>query len=46
MPISVPQAALGDELAIPTLEGDTMLKVPEGTQSGKEFRIRGKAFRT
>jgi molecular chaperone DnaJ len=42
MPISVPQAALGDELTIPTLEGDTTLKVPEGTQSGKEFRIRGK----
>ena len=42
MPISVPQAALGDELVIPTLEGDTTLKVPEGTQSGKEFRIRGK----
>ena len=42
MPISVPQAALGDELAIPTLEGETTLKIPEGTQSGKEFRIRGK----
>src|SRR5271170_6587858 len=42
MPISVPQAALGDELSIPTLEGETTLKIPEGTQSGKEFRIRGK----
>ncbi len=42
MPISMPQAALGDELTIPTLEGDTTLKIPEGTQSGKEFRIRSK----
>jgi molecular chaperone DnaJ len=42
MPISMPQAALGDELTIPTLEGETTLKIPEGTQSGKEFRIRGK----
>lgn len=42
MPISMPQAALGDELMIPSLEGDVRLKVPEGTQSGKEFRIRGK----
>ncbi len=37
-----PQAALGDELDIPTLEGSTKLKIPEGTQSGKEFRIRSK----
>ncbi|HZU10064.1 MAG TPA: molecular chaperone DnaJ [Pseudacidobacterium sp.] len=42
VPISFPQAALGDEITIPTLEGDTVLKIPEGTQSGKEFRIRGK----
>ena len=42
IPISLPQAALGDELMIPTLDGETRLKIPEGTQSGKEFRIRGK----
>jgi molecular chaperone DnaJ len=42
MPISFPQAALGMELQIPTLEGAAALKVPEGTQSGKEFRLRGK----
>ncbi len=40
--ISFPQAALGDEINIATLEGDMQLKVPEGTQSGKEFRLRGK----
>jgi molecular chaperone DnaJ len=40
--VSFPQAALGAEIKISTLEGETTLKVPEGTQSGKEFRLRGK----
>jgi molecular chaperone DnaJ len=42
MPISFPQASLGTELEIETLHGQETLKVPEGTQSGKEFRLRGK----
>jgi molecular chaperone DnaJ len=42
IPVSFPQAALGDELEIETLEGPAVLKVPEGTQSGKAFRIKGK----
>ena len=42
VPVSFTQAALGDELTIPTLEGETRIKVPEGTQSGKEFRLRSK----
>ncbi|HMF62447.1 MAG TPA: molecular chaperone DnaJ, partial [Edaphobacter sp.] len=42
MPISFPQAALGTELEIQTLEGPASIKVPEGTQSGKAFRLRGK----
>ena len=42
MPISFTQAALGAEIDIQTLEGATALKVPEGTQSGKQFRVRGK----
>jgi molecular chaperone DnaJ len=42
MPISFPQAALGTELEIQTLEGPATIKIPEGTQSGKEFRLRGK----
>ncbi len=42
IPVSFPQAALGTELSIPTLDGESKLKVPEGTQSGKEFRIRNK----
>jgi molecular chaperone DnaJ len=42
IPISFPQAALGTELEIQTLEGPATIKVPEGTQSGKEFKLRGK----
>jgi molecular chaperone DnaJ len=42
MPISFPQAALGTELEIETLEGFETIKVPEGVQSGREFRLRGK----
>lgn len=40
VPISFPQAALGAEVQIPGLEGDVTLRIPEGTQSGKEIRIR------
>ena len=36
------QASLGTELEIATLEGKETLKVPEGTQSGKEFKLKGK----
>jgi molecular chaperone DnaJ len=42
MPISFPQAALGTELQIETLEGAATIKIPEGTQSGREFRLRNK----
>ena len=42
MPISFPQAALGTELQIETLEGPATIKIPEGTQSGREFRLRNK----
>lgn len=44
VPISFPQAALGDELEINTLEGKVKLKVPEGTQSGTYFRLKGKGI--
>jgi molecular chaperone DnaJ len=40
--VSFPQVALGDEIQVPTLEGDTALRIHEGTQTGKEFRLRGK----
>lgn len=42
VPISFPQAALGAEINVPTLYGDHKLKVPEGTQTGTRFRIKGK----
>jgi molecular chaperone DnaJ len=42
IPISFPQAALGAELSLETLDGIETIKVPEGTQSGKEIRLRGK----
>jgi molecular chaperone DnaJ len=42
MPISYPEAALGTNLRVPTLNGSVTLKVPPGTPSGKTFRIRGK----
>lgn len=44
-PISFSQAALGDEVEIPTLEGKKiLLKVPPGTESGKILRISGKGI--
>ncbi|MBT0665034.1 molecular chaperone DnaJ [Geobacter pelophilus] len=43
-PISFTQAALGAEIQIPTLDGKVSLKIPEGTQSGKIFRLRGKGI--
>ncbi|ABO51005.1 chaperone protein DnaJ [Desulforamulus reducens MI-1] len=44
MEISFAQAALGDVLEVPTLDGSADLKVPEGTQTGTIFRIRGKGI--
>ncbi len=45
MPISFVTAALGGELEVPTLSGRVSLRVPEGTQSGKVFRVRGKGVK-
>ncbi len=42
IPISFPQAALGAEIEIPGIDGPVNLKIPEGTQSGKELRVRGR----
>ncbi len=42
IPISYTQAALGAEISVPTLEGEHVLKVPDGTQSGTTLRIRSK----
>ena len=42
VPISFVDAALGGELEIPTLDGRVNLKIPPETQTGKQFRLRGK----
>lgn len=44
LPLSITQAALGDNIEIPTLSGRAKLKIPSGTQSGKVFRMRGKGI--
>lgn len=44
VPITFSQAALGDEVNVPTLEGKVKMKIPTGTQSGKIFRLRGKGI--
>ena len=42
LPVNFAQAALGDEVEVPTLEGKAPLKIPPGTQSGGGFRLKGK----
>ena len=44
LPISFAQAAMGDEVEVPTIGGKAMMKVPPGTQSGKTFRLRQKGI--
>ena len=44
IPITYTQAALGDEITIPTVDGKVTYTVPEGTQSGTVFRLRGKGI--
>jgi molecular chaperone DnaJ len=45
VPISIVTAALGGGFEVPTIEGGkTRVKVPEGTQSGRRFRLRGKGM--
>lgn len=40
--INVAQAALGDKVRVPTLDGEAELSIPPGTQTGQTFRLRGK----
>ncbi len=44
IPLSFPQATLGADIEVPTLEGKVSRKVPAGTQSGAVFRLRGKGL--
>jgi molecular chaperone DnaJ len=42
VPISFTQAALGAKIDVPTLDGKVKMTIPQGTQSGKVFRLKGK----
>lgn len=44
VPISFTQAALGDEVEVPTLDGRVAVTINEGTQSGKKMRLKGKGI--
>ncbi len=44
VPVSFPQAALGAVVEIPSLDGKVRMRVPEGTQSGRILRMRGKGM--
>ena len=44
VPISFTEAALGAEIKIPTLNGQEKITIPEGTQSGKSFTLKGKGI--
>lgn len=44
LPITYAQAALGDSIVVPTIDTKIKLKIPEGTQNGKVFRLKGKGI--
>ncbi|MCB5284890.1 MAG: molecular chaperone DnaJ [Candidatus Cloacimonetes bacterium] len=43
-PVHFTQAVLGDEIIVPTLTGKAKMKIPAGTQSGREFRLKGEGI--
>ncbi|MBC7900154.1 MAG: molecular chaperone DnaJ, partial [Saprospiraceae bacterium] len=42
--LSLPEAALGTKIEVPTVEGKAQLKIPPGTESGQKFRLRERGF--
>jgi molecular chaperone DnaJ len=44
IPLNFPTVALGGDITIPTLDGDESFKVPEGTESGSSFRLKGRGM--
>jgi molecular chaperone DnaJ len=40
VPVTVPEAALGAKIEVPTVDGKALLRIPPGTQSGQKFRLR------
>ncbi|MCK1998957.1 molecular chaperone DnaJ [Psychrobacillus psychrodurans] len=45
LPLTYAQAALGDEIEVPTVQGKVKLKIPAGTQSQANFRLKGKGIK-
>jgi molecular chaperone DnaJ len=45
VPITYSQAVLGAEIVVPTIDGKVQYNIPEGTQSGTRFRLRGKGIK-
>jgi molecular chaperone DnaJ len=45
VPITFPQAALGADMDVPSMDGTTRVKIPAGTQSGTVFRVKGKGVK-
>lgn len=45
VPISFTTAALGGEIKVPTLSSEAAIDIPDGTQHGKQFRLRGKGIK-
>ncbi len=45
VPVSITRLALGGEIDVPTLAGKAAIDIPEGTQHGKQFRLRGKGIK-
>jgi len=44
--INIVQATLGDEIVVPTLDGNAKMKIPSGTQNGQIFRLKGKGIQS
>ena len=44
VPLNFPTLALGGQIRIPTLDGDEPFTIPEGTQTGTTFRVRGRGM--
>jgi molecular chaperone DnaJ len=47
VPVTFPEAALGADIAVPTLEGSPVtVRIPAGTRSGRTFRVKGRGVQT
>jgi curved DNA-binding protein len=44
IPVTLREALLGSEIPVPTLKGRVLLKLPEGTQNGRSFRLKGQGM--